>query len=96
MAVCIEHLILVKCITMDMDCMRFNKAKYWLLHLGHNDPMKCYRCEKCLGSQKNRSGTSQAYKSSLRTAVQKVTQLSECIWTFTQFLRRGLAVMIKA
>jgi len=23
--------------------MRFNKAKYWVLHLGHNNSMQCYR-----------------------------------------------------
>ncbi|GAB0182740.1 hypothetical protein GRJ2_000739300 [Grus japonensis] len=25
------------------NCMRFNKAKCWVLHLGHNSPMQCYR-----------------------------------------------------
>ena len=27
----------------EANCMSFNKAKGWLLHLGHNNPMHCYR-----------------------------------------------------
>ncbi|KAK4826410.1 hypothetical protein QYF61_008943 [Mycteria americana] len=27
----------------EVNCMRFNKAKCWVLHLGHSNPMQCYR-----------------------------------------------------
>ncbi|KAK4823874.1 hypothetical protein QYF61_007630 [Mycteria americana] len=27
----------------EVNCMRFNKAKWKVLHLGHNNPMQCYR-----------------------------------------------------
>jgi len=37
----------------EANCMRFNKAKFQVRHLGHNKPMQCYRLgeewlESCL------------------------------------------------
>lgn len=90
MAVCIEYLTLVKCITMDIDGSRFNKAKHGVLHLGHNCPMQCSRLEKCLGSQiKNQSGTSQACKSSLQTAVQNANSPNKVHLDFHTVLKKG-------
>jgi len=27
----------------EANCMRFHKARCWVLHLGHNNPAQCYR-----------------------------------------------------
>jgi len=40
----------------EASCMKFNKAKCWVLHVCHSNPMQCYRIgeewmESCLTEQ---------------------------------------------
>ena len=52
--------------------MRFNKAKCWILHLGHNNPVQCYRFgEKWLESRQVRKDLRLLFNSCLNMSQQR-------------------------
>ncbi|KAK4819680.1 hypothetical protein QYF61_009789 [Mycteria americana] len=64
------------------SCMGFNKAKCWVLHLGHSNPMQCYRlgeewlescpAEKDLGVAKKANGILACIRNSMASRTREV------------------------
>jgi len=95
-----------KCLQRDLDrfgrwaeanCMRFNKAKCWVLHLGHNNPIKCYRpgdkwlesCpkEKDLGVL---VGSWLNMRQQCAQVAKKASSILACIWKSVSSSSRGV------
>ena len=81
----------------EANCMRFNKAKCWVLHLGHNNPIKCYRpgdkwlesCpkEKDLGVL---VGSWLNMRQQCAQVAKKASSILACIWKSVSSSSRGV------